>query len=80
MDRIVATDSFADENGNIVPSSYYGMEGLPEEMLVTAEFEDAGSGTKLTLRHRGFPAGEHAEMATQGWNESLDKMAALFAK
>jgi len=25
MDRIVATDSFADEKGNVVPASYYGM-------------------------------------------------------
>ena len=80
MDRIVATDSFADEQGKIVPSSYYGLEGMPEEMLVTTEFSDDGAGTRVTLHHRGMPAGEIAEMATEGWNQQLDKLAALLAK
>ena len=36
MERIVCTDSFADEKGNIVPASYYGMQGdWPLECLVT---------------------------------------------
>ena len=34
-----------------------------------------GGKTKLTLRHAGFPAGEIGEMATEGWNQSLDKLA-----
>jgi uncharacterized protein YndB with AHSA1/START domain len=74
MDRIVTTDSFADENGHIVPSSHYDMEGLPLEMLVTVTFEDVGGKTRMTLRHEGFPAGEHREGATEGWSESLDKL------
>lgn len=77
MERFVVTDSFADKNGNIVPSIHYGMEGIPLELLITVELEDAGNGkTKMTLRHRGFPAGEHIEGANVGWNESFDKLEA----
>ena len=77
-ERIVCTDCFADENGNVVPASHYGMTGeFPLEMLVTVELEDLGGKTKMTLRHEGLPAGEMSEGATQGWNESLDKLAAI---
>jgi uncharacterized protein YndB with AHSA1/START domain len=78
--RLVVTDSFADAEGNVVPASYYGMSGdWPAELLVTVTFEPARDGTLLTLRHEGFPAGEQRELAGQGWNESLDKLAACLA-
>jgi len=80
MERIVCTDSFADENGNVVPASEYGMEGdVPLEMLHTVTFEDLGGKTRLTVRHEGLPAGEHSEGASVGWNQSLDKLAELLA-
>ncbi|MEX1254889.1 MAG: SRPBCC domain-containing protein [Dehalococcoidia bacterium] len=80
MERIVCTDSFADENGNVVPASHYGMEGdVPLEMLVTVTFEEQDGKTKLTLRHAGMPAGEHRDGAGQGWSEFLDKLAAVLA-
>ena len=77
LERIVCTDSFADEKGNIVPASHYGMPGdeWPLELLVTVTFEDMGGKTKMTLRHVGFPAGEVDKMAGTGWNESFDKLA-----
>ncbi len=76
MERIVCTDSFSDEHGNIVHASAYGMgEDWPEEMLVTVTFEDLGDKTKLTLRHSGLPAGKMDDMAGTGWNETLDKFA-----
>jgi uncharacterized protein YndB with AHSA1/START domain len=80
-ERIVMTDSFADEDGNIVPASHYAMEGeFPLEMLITVTFEDAGSGkTRLTIRHEGLPAGEQAAGANVGWNESLDKLTEALA-
>lgn len=81
LERIVTTDCFADEKGNVVPASHYGMEGdFPLEMLVTVTFEDVGGKTKMTLRHEGLPAGEHATGANQGWNESLDKLAESLAQ
>lgn len=79
MERIVATDHFADAHGNIISPKEYGMPGdWPEQgMLVTATFEDAGPGkTKLTLLHEGHPK-DIADMAKQGWNESLEKLEAM---
>jgi uncharacterized protein YndB with AHSA1/START domain len=76
MERIVATDSFADEKGNVVPASYYGFEDeFPSELLLTVTFAGSNGQTMLTLRHAGMPAGEQSEMARAGWNESLDKLA-----
>lgn len=77
MQRIVATDSFADAQGNVVPASHYGMPGdLPLEFRVTVTFEDDDGKTKLTLTHEGLPAGEQSEGASAGWNQSFDKLAA----
>jgi len=81
FERMVCTNSFADENGNVVPASDYGITtDLPLEMLATVTFEDLGGKTKLTLRHEGFPAGEMSEMAQAGWNETFDKLAESLAK
>jgi uncharacterized protein YndB with AHSA1/START domain len=75
--KIVCSDHFADEHGNAVSPGAYSMEGLPDEMLVTIEFEPTEDGkTKLTLTHVGAPAGsEHAKNMEAGWNQSLDKLA-----
>jgi uncharacterized protein YndB with AHSA1/START domain len=80
-EKLVVTDSFADENGNVVPATHYGMgEHVPLEMLITVTFEDLGNGkTKMTLRHEGMPADMIEGGADQGWNESFDKLAALLA-
>lgn len=76
LERIVCTDSFADEKGNKVPPSHYGMSGdLPAEFLVTVTFEEHEGKTKMTLRHIGILAGEMSDLAQTGWNESFDKLA-----
>jgi uncharacterized protein YndB with AHSA1/START domain len=78
MERIVATDSFADAKGNVVPASYYGMTGeFPLELLVTVTFKEQKGKTTMTLRHEGMPPGEMTESAKAGWNESFDKLAAI---
>jgi len=75
FERIVATDSFADENGNIVPASHYGLSGVwPLELLVTVTFEEQSGRTKFTLRHVGLPPGEMSDLTKAGWNESFDKL------
>ena len=75
-ERIVYTDSFADERGNVVPATHYGMSAdFPLEMLVTVTFEEHEGRTKLTLTHAGIPSGADRDGARQGWNESLDKLA-----
>jgi uncharacterized protein YndB with AHSA1/START domain len=77
MERLVCTDSFADEEGNVVPATYYDMSAdFPLEMLVTVTFEEVEDNkTKITLIHSGMPTAEDLKGATQGWNESLDKLA-----
>jgi len=79
--KIVATDSFADANGNVVPASHYGFTAdFPLELLVTITLEDVGGKTKMTLRHSGFPAGPDREGAEQGWTESFEKLAASISE
>lgn len=76
--RIVATDNFADEKGNIVPSVYYGIIGdRSPELKVTVTFGEQKGRTKFTLRHEGFPQGHMNDLAKAGWNQSLDKFAML---
>ena len=80
LKRIVYMDSFADEKGNVVPATYYGMSrDFPLEMQVTVTFEEQDGKTKLTLHHAGIPAGPDRDGANQGWNESLDKLADMLA-
>ena len=78
---LVCTDSFADEQGNVVPASHYGMSGeWPLELLVTVMLEEEDAMTRLILRHVGIPAGEMSQMCEAGWNESFDKLAESLAK
>ncbi|SYZ74495.1 conserved hypothetical protein [Candidatus Zixiibacteriota bacterium] len=78
--KIVCTDSFADEKGNVVPSTHYGMSPeMPMEMLVTVAFEAAKGKTKFTLHHAGIANMSDIDRKNmnQGWNEMLDKLENL---
>jgi len=78
---LVCTDSFADEKGNVIPASHYGMEGdWPLELRISITFEETGGKTTMTLRHEGIPAGQMSELTEAGWNESFDKLAEELAK
>lgn len=70
----VFTDSFSDENGNVIPASSLNMPGeWPTELLITVTFEEDGEKTKLRIQHEGIPD-EMRDDCIKGWNESLDKM------
>ncbi len=74
--RIVATDAFADEDGNVVPAADYGMPGdWPEKCLITVTFEEANGKTRMSLIHVGIPLGKVEMECRAGWNESFDKLA-----
>lgn len=45
--------------------------------VVKIDFERAGPGTKVTLRHEGLPAADVAAMHDHGWSGILDRFAAL---
>lgn len=72
--KLVVTDSFSDDKGNIKPASEYGMPGdWPKELLITVYLEEADGATKMKLKHQGIPD-EMREDCIKGWNESFDKM------
>jgi uncharacterized protein YndB with AHSA1/START domain len=76
MERLVMTDCFSDEKGNVVPGTYYGMSAnFPLEMLITVTFEEQDGKTRMTLRHTNLPMGGEGDGAQIGWTESFDKLA-----
>lgn len=80
-ERIVYSDQFADEKGNLISPEQAGFEWpWPNEnglCFVTVEFESLEDGvTKLTLSHEGIPANMHDE-CVDGWSSSLDKIKPL---
>jgi uncharacterized protein YndB with AHSA1/START domain len=77
LQKIVATDSFADEHGNVVPSTHYGMKGFQLEMEITLLLEDVEGKTRMTLRHAGLPEGEMKDQTAAGWNESFAKLTEI---
>jgi uncharacterized protein YndB with AHSA1/START domain len=82
LERIVFTDSFADEHGKAVPATHYGMsEAYPLEMLITVTFEEDGRSTRMTLRHSGLPSlAETGGGEGEGWSESFEKLAEYLAE
>jgi uncharacterized protein YndB with AHSA1/START domain len=74
QERIVCIDSFADEKGNVVPATHYGMSDFPLELQVIVTFEKHDGRTKMVLRHVGIPSAMK-EMCELGWNQSFDKLA-----
>jgi uncharacterized protein YndB with AHSA1/START domain len=75
MERLVFTDCFADEQGNVVPASHYGLSSdFPLEMLVVLTLEDLGGKTRMVLEHIGVPTGPDSDGTQQGWSESFDKL------
>jgi uncharacterized protein YndB with AHSA1/START domain len=83
MKKIVVTDSFSDEKGNIVSATAYGMEGFLLEMEVIIVFQEAARGkTKMTLK---YPSVGNINQLTfsnmyQGWNQSFDKLEESLVK
>jgi uncharacterized protein YndB with AHSA1/START domain len=76
-ERLVVTDSFADEKGNIVSASHYGMDpNWPLEAEVAMTLEDAGGKTlmKVTYSGRISVANQDLKNMKQGWEEMLDKL------
>ena len=69
--RLVYTESMADENGNVVSPSDMGMpDGYPAMTEVTVLLEDLGGRTKMVMTHAGVPAN-----AKGGWEQAFAKMA-----
>lgn len=80
-ERLVYTDSFADEKGNPISPTHYGMgSDWPAEMLTEVTFTEMGPMTKVTV-HQAVPRTlAERQMAPQGWAESLVKLAEYLEK
>jgi uncharacterized protein YndB with AHSA1/START domain len=75
-ERLVMTDSFADENGQVVPASHYGLgDDFSLELEVVVILKALDGKTEMTLKHVGFPPGGMRDLTRQGWMESFDKLA-----
>ena len=69
--RLVYTESMADESGNVVSPSAMGMpDGYPATTEVAVLLEELGGRTKMTMTHAGVDAG-----AGDGWEQAFAKLA-----
>ncbi len=76
--KLVLTDSFSDEKGNVISASDLNMPGKwPQELLVTVTFEQTGGKSKMALEHVGVPP-EMYDECILGWEQSLDKLEENF--
>lgn len=72
--KLVFSDSFSDEKGNIIPAADLNMPGdWPLELLVTVTLEETGEKTKMVLQHVGLPPESYDDCQT-GWQQSFDKL------
>ena len=67
--RLVYTESMADENGNVVTRSE---NDYPITTEVTVLLEDLGERTKMVMTHAGVPADSGG---SAGWEQAFDKLA-----
>ncbi|WP_323173299.1 SRPBCC domain-containing protein [Natrialba sp. PRR66] len=65
-ERIVYTESFETD----APE-------MAGEMTVTVTFEDVPDGTEITVRQAGIPEAVPPSDANEGWNDSLENLAAI---
>jgi uncharacterized protein YndB with AHSA1/START domain len=73
-ERLVYSEFMSDQNGNVLSVSDMGMPaGHPTTTEVRVDLEDVGGRTKMTLTHRGIPAGSPG---AAGWTMALEKLAA----
>ena len=71
--RLVYTDSMADEKGNVVAPSAMGMPGdHPVTTEVTVVLEDLGGRTMMVMTHAGVPADSGG---AGGWEQAFAKLA-----
>lgn len=75
--RLVYSESMADEHGNLVSPAEMGMpDGHPSATEVTVELADLGGRTRMVMTHAGIPADSPG---AAGWNMAFDKLVATVA-
>jgi uncharacterized protein YndB with AHSA1/START domain len=81
-EKIVSSMYFSDAKGNKVEAAEYGIEHEAiEDAFDVVTFEDMGNGqTKLTFVGNETLENAKASGQVEGWNQVLDKMAAVIAE
>jgi uncharacterized protein YndB with AHSA1/START domain len=75
-ERLAFTDSFSDEQGNVVEPARYGMSPeWPVEALVTVSLSEHKGKTTLTLKQSIPVALADRYGAREGWTQSLERLA-----
>ncbi len=81
MERIEFIQRLSDQDGQKVDPVSLGLRpDFPEEVLTIVTFKAIGGQTELTVTEYGFPDTQMFEFAVMGLNQSLEKMAASFAR
>jgi uncharacterized protein YndB with AHSA1/START domain len=76
-ERLVYTESMADEDGNVLAPAAMGMpEGHPTTTEITVEFRDVDGRTNMVMTHVGIPSDSPG---ATGWTMAFDKLAAYVA-
>jgi uncharacterized protein YndB with AHSA1/START domain len=73
-ERLVYTESMADQDGNVMSPASMGMpEGHPETTEVIVQLEDLGGRTRMVMTHVGVPADSGGAGC---WAMAFDKLDA----
>jgi len=78
--KIVHTDYFSNENGDIIPPTDFGVNSdFPTENFVTVTFEEVDGKTKLNITYSDLSEAVLEAMLKmqmkEGWESSLEKLA-----
>ena len=81
LQRIEFIQNLADKGGKKVDPVKIGLRpDFPEDVRTVVTFKVVGDKTEMTVAEYGFPDTEMFGLAETGLNQSLDKMAASFAR
>jgi len=79
LKKMVSKLSFADESGNPVPASKYGLPGNWADVVqVTVEFQEADGKTLIKITEEDIPTIMKI-FAKMGWEQQFEKMDAFIA-
>ncbi|MBL7931333.1 MAG: SRPBCC domain-containing protein [Bacteroidia bacterium] len=72
--KIVVTDNFADEEGNVITPAEAGMPGdWGTEPVISLELNKNNDQTEMVLTHSGIPSDMQND-CIDGWNQCFDKL------
>ena len=82
INRIEYIHALSDKEGNRIDPASIGLPSdFPQDQRHVVTFKPAdNNGTEVTMTQYGWTAGQMMEMGRMGLDQSLSKMAAIFAR